>query len=390
MALNFDNTEIAFQAQSNKDLRKSYRLFRLLNSSTLSKLGKQVTMVAFNLGLPIKGLVKRTIFEAFVGGESIDESQGDIKKLGEYGIQTALDYGVEAKNDEKELDKIAEVLVRKIAYVKEDPNANIATAKVTALSRDGLLVKVSQGEALDAHEEAEWERVVERMDMISKTAYESGNALYFDAEESWLQPAIDALVQQMMRKYNQTQPIIYNTIQLYRHDRLTFLKELHKEAATQNYILAVKLVRGAYMEKERKRAEDENYLSPIHKDKASVDKDYNLAVEYCMSHIDNIAFCLASHNEESNYLLEDLSEKYNIPKTHPHILSCQLFGMGDHITFNMASEGFNTAKYLPYGPVKELLPYLLRRANENSSVDGQASRELLLAKKEMRRRGLIS
>jgi len=389
VALNFDNTEVAFKPMSNKELKKSYRLFKLLNNTKLSALGRKVTMIAFNMGLPIKGIVKKTIFDAFVGGESIDETQPDIKRLGKYGVQTALDYGVEAKNEENQLDETANVLVRKIAYVKEDPFANIATAKVTALSNDALLKKMTKGEALNEQEKGKWDRVVERMDLVSKTAYDSGNSLYFDAEESWLQVAIDDLVQQVMRKYNTEKPIIFNTIQLYRHDRLAFLKELHKDAIKHGYVLAVKLVRGAYMEKERNAAAEQGYKSPIHKTKAAVDKDYNLAVEFCMSHIDTIAFCLASHNEESNYLLEDLTQKFNIKKNHPHVMSCQLFGMGDHITFNMAQEGFNTAKYIPYGPVKELLPYLLRRANENSSVDGQASRELTLAKKEMKRRKLI-
>jgi len=389
MAVDFNNTEIAYKHLSDKELKKAFRLFKLLNNTALSNLGKSMTMFAFKLGLPITNIVKKTIFSAFVGGESIDESQDSINKLAEYGVETILDYGVEAKNEEKHLDEIAQTLVRKIAYVKEDPNANIASAKVTALSRDGLLETVSLGKKLNQHESAEWERVVERFDMICAAANDSGNSIYIDAEESWMQNAIDDLVMQMSRKYNTERPVVFNTIQLYRHDKLAYLKQAHKQALDGDFILAVKLVRGAYMEKERKYAQSKGIESVIHKDKAGTDEDYNKALVYCVEHIDSISFCVASHNEESNLMLGSLLDNRGIDRNHKHILTSQLFGMGDFITFNLAKAGFNASKYLPYGPVKELIPYLIRRAQENSSVDGQTTRELDLIRKEMRRRNLL-
>ncbi len=386
MALNFDNTEIAFASKTRKQLKRLHLLFRLLNNNALSNMGKSLTLWAFKWHLPIKNMVKNSIFEAFVGGESIDESQRVIKELAKYNIETILDYGVEAKNDEKILDEIASTLVRKIAYVKEDPNTNIASSKITALSSDYLLEKVSLGQGLNPQDEAAWERVIERVEMISKAAYDSGNSIYFDAEESWMQQAIDDLVMMMMRKYNKERPIVFNTIQLYRHDRLSYLKELYEHAKNEHYILAVKLVRGAYMEKERERAAEMNYASPIQPDKEATDRDYNLAIAFCLEHIDEIAMCVATHNEESNYLLEELIVKHNVNKDHKHIITSQLYGMGDHLTFNLAKEGYNASKYVPYGPVKELIPYLIRRAQENTSVDGQTSRELALIKKELIRR----
>jgi len=389
MALNFDNTEVAFSHLTNKALKKSFRLFKLLNNTKISALGRDLTLWAFNLGLPIKNLVKKSIFDAFVGGESIDESKPIIETLAAKGVESILDYGVEAQNEESKLDEIARTLVRKIAYIKEDPNANIASVKITALSRDPLLVKVSTGESLDQHEMTEWERVIERIDMVCRSAFDSNNKVYIDAEESWIQGGIDQLVVLMMKKYNQQKPIVFNTVQLYRHDRLAFLKQQYQEAQSGGYTLAVKLVRGAYMEKENKRAKENNTLSPIHTSKENTDADFNAALEFCIQNIENIAICAATHNEESNYILDELLRSGSIAKDHPHIMTAQLYGMGDHITFNLAKEGYNAGKYLPYGPVKELIPYLIRRAQENSSVDGQTGRELALLRKEMKRRGLV-
>lgn len=389
MPLNFDNTEIAYQYLSNKKLKKSHFVFNILNNNFLSKIGKSFTMKAFDLGIPIKGIVKNTIFDAFVGGESIEESQPEIKMLQDYHVGAILDYGIEAKNEEHELDAVANKIIEIIHQINPSEQKGLETcAKITAFAKNELLEKVSNGETLTSSEQELWDKVIQRLDKVCAAAYKKGVKLYIDAEESWIQDAIDQLVNRMMAKYNKEQPIIFNTIQLYRHDRFDFLLKSHKQSVQEKYILAVKLVRGAYMEKENERATKLGYRSPIHLTKADTDKDYNRAVEYCVEHINQISFCVATHNENSNYYLDELIHEKDISNQHPHIITAQLFGMGDHITFNMAQAGYNASKYLPFGPVKELLPYLLRRANENSSVDGQASRELTLVKKEIKRRRL--
>ena len=389
MSLNFDNTEIAFQHLSNKELKKSYYIFKLLNHSFLSKIGKSITLSAFDIGLPIKGVVKSTIFDAFVGGESIAESEYEIHLLDERGVGVILDYGAESKNLETELDAIADTITNVILQVHDDQRNNMdVCAKVTAFAKNELLEKVSENEKLTQKENELWARVIERMDRVCRAAWEHNVRIYIDAEESWMQNAINELVEMMMSRYNQEKCIVVNTIQLYRKDGLDYLKQAHASAQSANYKLGVKLVRGAYMEKERKRAEELGYESPIQPTKAATDYDFNQAIEYCVEHIDSIFFCVASHNEESNYYLDELLTKKRISKNHQNVVIAQLFGMGDHITFNMAKTGYQATKYLPYGPVEDLLPYLLRRANENSSVDGQASRELTLLKKEIKRRGL--
>ena len=389
MSLNFDNTEIAFQHLSNKELKKSYYIFKLLNHSFLSKIGKSITLSAFDIGLPIKGVVKSTIFDAFVGGESIAESEYEIHLLDERGVGVILDYGAESKNLETELDAIADTITNVILQVHDDQRNNMdVCAKVTAFAKNELLEKVSENEKLTQKENELWARVIERMDRVCRAAWEHNVRIYIDAEESWMQNAINELVEMMMSRYNQEKCIVVNTIQLYRKDGLDYLKQAHASAQSANYKLGVKLVRGAYMEKERKRAEELGYESPIQPTKAATDYDFNQAIEYCVEHIDSIFFCVASHNEESNYYLDELLTKKRISKNHQNVVIAQLFGMGDHITFNMAKTGYQATKYLPYGPVEDLLPYLLRRANENSSVDGQASRELTLLKKEIKQRGL--
>lgn len=348
-------------------------------------------MSAFDIGLPIKGLVKQTLFNAFVGGETLEESEPEMNMLQESNICVILDYGIEAKNEEQQLNQIADKIHSILEQIKSAQHQHVHTsAKISAFADNSLLEKVSSGDQLTKAEQELWQRVIERTDKVCRMAHEAKVQVYLDAEESWLQQAIDDLVELMMQRYNKEQAIVFQTIQLYRHDRLVYLQELHQRARDKGYVLAVKLVRGAYMEKERKRALDLGYQSPIQVSKEATDADYNKAVEYCIDHLDEICMCVASHNEESNYLLDEQLSKKGIKRQHPHILTAQLFGMGDHITFNMAKEGYNTNKYLPFGPVKELLPYLLRRANENSSVDGQASRELTLLKKEMKRRGLKS
>ncbi len=390
MALNFNNTEVAFKYLTDKELKRLYYVFKILNNNTLSNIGKSLTLQAFNIGLPIKTLVKNTIFEAFVGGENVEESLPEINTLNEYKVGVILDYGVEAKNTESEFDEVAMTIENLVLEINASQRKNIQIcAKISAFARNELLERKSAiNHKLNNQEKAEWDRVLQRMDKLAQTANKHDVKLYIDAEESWLQPAIDELVEQLMKKFNKVKPVVFHTVQLYRTDRLDYLKKTHELAEKENFIFAVKLVRGAYMEKERERALQMHYESPIQLSKSDTDKSFNQAVEYCIQHIDDICMCLASHNEESNYYLAELLEYHELSPNHPHVIVAQLFGMGDYITFNLAEDNYNAYKYLPFGPVEDLLPYLLRRAQENSSVDGQASRELSLIKKEIKRRGL--
>ena len=387
--LNFEDTSIAFASKSDEELTQAYNLFRIFQSEFLVSLGSRLTEIAFKIGLPISYPVKLTLFEQFCGGETIAICKKPIAKLGEFKVDTILDYGAEAKEDEEELELTARFLISNLQLAEDDPDINIISGKITGLIRFELLEKISNKAELTKEEEEEWMKGKNRVLRVSQEAAKCGISIYYDAEESWIQPAIDEIIMENMGMFNCESPIIFNTIQLYRHDRLAFLKELHESAKNQGFILAVKLVRGAYMEKERKRAEEMGYESPIQKDKAATDKDYDAALKYCIENIETIAICNATHNQDSCLHLAKLTTEKDIKLNHPHIFSAQLYGMSDHLSFNLAEFGFNVAKYMPYGPVKEVIPYLIRRAKENSSINGQMGRELALIKKEMIRRNLI-
>jgi len=390
---NFNDTVIAFQALSNRDLKDAYRLFKLMNYNGLVALGTLVTQLALKYKLPVKGLIKKSIFKQFCGGENLAEVKKVIDHLEKFNVHAILDYGVEAKESELEFDNTAAYLIETIQYATKEPYINIISSKITGLMRFDLLHKMSeqiQGNAiLSKEEKTEYKKGLQRVESVSKAAHKAKVQIYFDAEESWIQPAIDNIVTQMMQQFNCEQPIIFNTIQLYRHDRLQFLKNAYQDSLKHCYTLAVKLVRGAYMEKERARAEAMDYEDPIQPDKAATDKDFNLALDFCMKHLGKIAVSCATHNEASTLHLANLIDKGTLSNNHPLISFAQLYGMSDHLTFNLAKAGYYVAKYLPYGPVKEVIPYLIRRADENSSVDGQWSREFSLVKAEMKRRDLI-
>lgn len=386
--LSFDNTEVAFSHKSNSALRKSYRLFQLMNNNTIVKLGSKLATVALQLHLPIGGIVRKTVYEQFCGGETLADCQPVIHQLGRYGVKTLLDYGVEAKERDKDFKRTVKQQIKTIEYAATQPYIAAVSCKITGFARFGLLEKISQEQPLHPDEEMEWQKVVRRMHKLCTAAQNAKVSLYFDAEESWIQPALDGLIMAAMEKYNRENPIIVNTVQLYRHDRLAYLQEIHEEARQKGYILAVKLVRGAYMEKERQRAEEMNYPSPIQPDKYATDRDYNAALDYCIKHIDSIVFCNASHNEESSYYLTQAMAEHHLLPNHPHVSFGQLYGMSDNLSFNLANAGYNVSKYLPYGPVSDVMPYLMRRANENTSIAGQTSRELRLIQAELQRRGL--
>lgn len=401
--ISFDNTENAFAYKDEKELRKAKFLFSSMGYALLVRLGTTLTPWAIRSGLPVKGIIRDTIFEQFVGGETLEETAAVAKKLGGYNVKVILDYGVEGGDDgEDAFDHAMEEFIRVIDYASTQPNIPFMSVKVTGFARSGLLEKLdssvadNQGslmkryaravEALSEEEKKEWERVQQRMEKICADAAAKNVGVLVDAEETWIQDPVDVLTILMMEKFNKTKPVVYNTLQLYREDRLKFLKDSLEAAELKNFILGAKLVRGAYMEKERKRAEDMKYHSPIQVDKESTDKDYNDGIIFCIDHIDKIALIVASHNEYSNLLTTQLLQQKGLPLDHPHIHFSQLYGMSDNITFNLAKAGCSVSKYLPFGPIKDVIPYLMRRAQENSSVSGQTGRELALINKELERR----
>jgi proline dehydrogenase len=343
-------------------------------------------------GLPINGLIRSTIFNQFVGGETLAESARVTKMLGTYGVQVILDYGVEAKEGDASFDAVTEQFIEAIEFAATQDNVPFVSVKLTGLSSMHLLERLNEAPRLRSGihdretDDAAWNRLKERMYAICDVAATHGIGILIDAEETWIQDPIDRLAIELMGMYNKEKVIVYNTYQLYRSDRLNFLKISHKIAAEGQFILGAKLVRGAYMEKERARAEAMGYPSPIQTDKSASDADFDAAVEFCLDHLDQIGLILASHNEASNLKCVQIMQDKGLPNNHPHIHFSQLYGMSDHITFNMALDGFKVSKYLPFGPLHDVVPYLMRRAQENSSVNGQTNRELLLIRQEIARR----
>ena len=385
--LSFENTEIAFRHSSNSDLKRAYWLFRVININFLVRIGPPITNFAVKIGLPIKGLIKATIFKHFCGGETIRECEKTIKSLEAGNVGTILDYSIEGEDDEQVFDSTCEEIIRTIRRAAKETAIPITVFKVTGVGRFSLLEKLDAKAALNEAEQAEWKKVQDRVLAICQKAFDTGIPVMIDAEETWIQDTIDQLALNMMRRFNKDKAIVYNTYQLYRHDKLQSLKSDHQAAATEGFILGVKLVRGAYMEKERKRAAEMGYPSPIQPDKAATDKDYDAALHHCTDHVKQIAFVAGTHNEDSCRLLADLLDKKGISHKNPHVYFSQLLGMSDNLSFNLADAKYNVAKYVPYGPIKAVLPYLFRRAQENTAIAGQMSRELSLIVKEMERRG---
>jgi len=387
-SLSFENTEIAFRHSTNADLKRAYWLFKIINVNTLVKIGPPITNFAIKIGLPIKGIIKSTIFSQFCGGETIRECEATIKTLERGKVGTILDYSVEGEDDERVFDETCEEINRTIRRANKDHAIPITVFKITGVGRFGLLEKLDAKQKLTVSEEEEWQKVQTRVLAICEKAHSVGIPVMIDAEETWIQDTIDWLALQMMRRFNKEKAIVYNTYQLYRHDKLASIKADTEIAEKEGFILGAKLVRGAYMEKERKRAEEMGYPSPIQPDKAAADRDFNLALEYCTDNIDHIAFVAGTHNENSCRLLTELMEAKKIDHKHPHIYFAQLLGMSDNLSFNLADADYHVAKYVPYGPIKAVLPYLFRRAQENTAIAGQMSRELSLIVKEKKRRGI--
>ena len=402
--ISFENTAYAFAYKKNIDLKKAYFLFSIMGKPWIVNFGLKFTPLAIKWKLPFTTpVIKNTIFQQFVGGETLEETAPVAKKLGEYNVEVILDYGVEGGDDgEHGFDHATQEFIRVIEYAATQPNIPFMSIKVTGFSRFELLQKIDDlmhaGEGslmkrytaaitkLSDEEQVEWDRVKNRMLTIFQVAADKNIGVLVDAEESWIQDPVDALTILMMESFNKNKVVVYNTIQLYRHDRFTFLQDSYEAAAERNFILGAKLVRGAYMEKERRRAEEMNYRSPIQPDKFSTDKDYDASVQFCLEHLNTIAVIIASHNERSNLLATEILQQKNIPLNNAHVHFSQLYGMSDNITFNLAKAGCSVSKYLPFGPIKDVIPYLMRRAQENSSVSGQTGRELGLIKKELARR----
>ena len=384
--ISFENTEIAFQGKSKRDLNRAYWLFKLLSNNSLVKIGPALLNIALFLRFPILGLIKTTIFKHFCGGESIIDSQKTIEELSHYQIGTILDYSVEGQESEDNFDVVMQETIATIERAAGEDKIPFSVFKITGVGRFALLEKVNTKQTLSDNEKKEYEKVKNRINNICKKAHSLSVPIFIDAEESWIQNTIDEIVTAMMQQYNKERAIVYNTLQMYRWDRLAYLKQCYAHAENYKYFLGLKLVRGAYMEKERARAEKLGYVSPIQKNKAGTDKDYDLAVSFCIEHIDRIAICAGTHNEDSSSKLTQLLVDKGIDKNDKRVYFSQLLGMSDHISYNLAFAKYNVAKYVPYGPVKEVMPYLIRRAEENTSITGQTSRELALIMKEKAKR----
>jgi len=384
--LSFKNTEIAFRHYSNLELSKAYKIFKLLGNDLLNDLGVSLTQFALSIHLPIAPIVKPLIFTMFCGGETLDECKNTVGKLAKRNVFVSLNYGVEAQHDTKGVEHTTKVNIKAIEFAGKNETVKVISSKPSAFGIYELLEKKQKKESFSVKEQEQYDDLLARMDLICKTAKENNTKIYWDSEETWVQEAINDIVDDLMEKYNKDEVVVYNTFQMYIHYKLEFLENSIARAKEKGYMLGAKIVRGAYMEKEREMAKEEGRQSPIHKNKKATDKDFNKAVEICIKNVDIVSTCVASHNEKSNKKAVQLIEELGLDKNHKHIWFYQLYGMGDHITFNLAEYGVNAGKYLPFGPVKKVIPYLIRRAEENSSMDGQMGRELGMLKKERKRR----
>ncbi|MFN8322521.1 MAG: proline dehydrogenase family protein [Chitinophagales bacterium] len=382
----FENTQTAYQTKSDADLHKAKALFQLMSNNSLVTLGSSLATFALSLRLPVSPLFRHTVYNNFCGGETFAECKKTIQKLEKSGVGVLLNYGVELKETEEDFDKTIAKNIEALEFASNNRSVKALCIKITGFGRFGLFEKIQSGEKLSAEEKKEFARVKKRFEKLCEVAAKNEVPLYVDAEESWIQNPLDEVVEEMMAQHNREKCIVFNTFQLYRWDRLEYLQSQLKKAQAGKYHLGAKLVRGAYMEKERERAAEMKYPSPIHKTKKATDADFDEAVNICLDHLHIVSLCIASQSEHSNLLAIQQMEKKKIDRNHPGVLFSQLYGMGDNITFNLAQLGLLATKYLPYGPVKEVIPYLIRRAQENTSVAGQTTRELSLIKKEVKRR----
>jgi proline dehydrogenase len=386
LPVSFEDTSIAFQNKSDKELLLSYLIFRLTKNPFLVKFFSQAAKLTLSMGLPVKPIIKATVFKQFCGGEEESEYADVVKKLGRSGIGTILDYSVEGTEDESGFEATKRELIKIIEKSKKNPDIPCTCMKMTGIGPSDLFKKVTANQVLTIEEERDWKKVKNRLETICEASFNADKPIYIDAEESWIQKAIDDLAEEMMPRYNQRKAIVYTTLQLYRWDRNDYFLELIRRARSEGYKLGIKIVRGAYIEKERERAKRYGYRSPINASKAETDREYDKALEIFIDNIDVVGICVGTHNEASCRLLIALMAEKELPNDHPHIYFSQLYGMSDNISFNLANSGYNVSKYLPYGPVESTLPYLARRAEENTAIAGQMSKELEIIIKERKRR----
>ncbi|WP_423999688.1 proline dehydrogenase family protein [Maribacter sp. IgM3_T14_3] len=382
----FENTATAFALKSDSELERAYFLFKMISNEPLVKMGSVITNFAFKAHLPVEGLIRATVFDHFCGGINERDCLPVVDRMWEKGVCSVLDYSVEGKEEEDPFDSATEIILTILDFVKEKEAIPFAVFKPTGFGRFALYQKIGEKKQLTKDEEAEWQRVVNRFDKVCKKAHDLEVSLLIDGEESWMQDAADNLAEDMMRKYNKKKRIVFNTLQTYRWDRLPYLKSLQERAARDGFLVGMKVVRGAYMEKENDRAKEKGYISPICKTKEETDENFNATIEYMIDNLDTLSIFSGTHNEDSCYRLMEMMEKKGIDKNNEHVWFGQLYGMSDHISYNLAANGYNVAKYLPFGPVRDVMPYLIRRADENTSVAGQTSRELSLLKAERKRR----
>jgi len=382
----FDNTEISFRYRNDKELALARWLFRSMGSRTVTVIGSAVTQMALKAHLPVKGLIRKTIYQQFCGGESLEDAAKTADKIGKYQVNVILDYGVEGKESEADFERATGEMIKAIQFAASRPNIPFVSLKVTGFARFVLLEKIHEGTALLPGESEEWKRVHQRIERICTAANEQNIMMLIDAEETWIQEPVNELTEKMMERFNKNRVIIFNTYQMYSSGTLDFLKDSMDKASAKGYLLGAKIVRGAYMEKERARAAKMGYPDPIQPNKEATDRDYDLAIAFCLEHIDRLALFIGTHNESSCLDAVRLMQAHHISAGCPNVYFSQLYGMGDNISFNLANAGYHVSKYLPYGPVADVIPYLMRRAQENTSVAGQTSRELLLINQEVKRR----
>lgn len=384
----FNNTERAFALKSDSELERAYFLFKMISKQPLVRIGTAATRFALNANLPVEGLIRSTVFDHFCGGVSEEDCMSTADKLYGARVSSVLDYSVEGKEEESSFDAVRDKVVSITKFAENKEAMPICVFKPSGVGRFAIWQKLTEKKTLTPKEQEEWERIVARVDEICKTGADADVEVLIDGEESWMQDAADDLVVEMMAKYNKETPIVYNTLQCYRHDRLEYLKQLHIDARARGFKIGIKIVRGAYLEKENNRAEENGYPTPICESKEATDAQFNATMSYALQNLDDISLFIGTHNEVSSALALTLMEEFDISKDDNRVWFGQLYGMSDHISFNLAAEGYNVAKYIPFGPVRDVMPYLIRRAEENTSVAGQTNRELELLKAEKKRRRL--
>jgi proline dehydrogenase len=382
----FEDTATAFALKTDSELERAYFLFKMIANEPLVRIGTAMTNFAIKAHLPVEGLIRATVFDHFCGGVNEEDCLPVVDKMFEKGVCSVLDYSVEGQEGDDPFDSALSKILKILDFVKEKDAIPFAVFKPTGFGRFALYEKVGKRAKLNANETAEWNRVITRFDKVCQKAYDLDVSLLIDGEESWMQDAADQIVEDLMRKYNKKKAIVFNTLQMYRWDRMDYLKQLHQKAKDEGFRIGMKVVRGAYMEKENERAEEKGYATPICASKIATDQNFDTAVKYMVEHVDTISLFAGTHNEESSYQLMKLMDSAGISNNDTRIWFGQLFGMSDHISFNLANKQYNVAKYLPFGPVRDVMPYLIRRAEENTSVAGQTTRELSLLKKEKKRR----